>query len=168
MPVITELANFSSSYAANALPTGTRRTISLLTLDLIGAAAAGLRSQLADAARNSALESYGEGHINIWLTDKRSGVVGAAMANSAAASALDIDDGHRAAGATPVQVLFRQPWQWLRLLTPQFPKRWQRSRLDTKSPSRSRALVLLRQSIRSRADAGSAMEVPPQPAVSWA
>ncbi|WGR72904.1 MULTISPECIES: MmgE/PrpD family protein [unclassified Bradyrhizobium] len=98
MPVITELANFSSSYAANALPTGTRRTISLLTLDLIGAAAAGLRSQLADAARNSALESYGEGHINIWLTDKRSGVVGAAMANSAAASALDIDDGHRAAG----------------------------------------------------------------------
>ncbi|QQO23781.1 MmgE/PrpD family protein [Bradyrhizobium diazoefficiens] len=101
MTVITELANFSSSYPANALPAATRQMISLLTLDLIAATAAGLRSPLADAARRSALEAYGEGHINIWLTDKRSSVVGAAMANSAAASALDIDDGHRAAGGHP-------------------------------------------------------------------
>ncbi|MFB6452910.1 MmgE/PrpD family protein [Bradyrhizobium tunisiense] len=101
MPVITELANFSSTYPANALPPTTRQTISLLTLDLIGATAAGLQSQLAEAARKSALEAYGEGHIGIWLTGKRSSVVGAAMANSAAASALDIDDGHRAAGGHP-------------------------------------------------------------------
>ncbi|TGS09811.1 MmgE/PrpD family protein, partial [Mesorhizobium sp. M4B.F.Ca.ET.190.01.1.1] len=55
------------------------------------------RSPLADAARNSAMEAYGEGLISIWVTEDRSSVVGAAMANSAAASALDIDDGHRGA-----------------------------------------------------------------------
>ncbi|MER9848856.1 MmgE/PrpD family protein [Mesorhizobium sp. M0106] len=98
MQAITELANFVSSYPASALPAATRRTISLLIQDLIGATAAGLRSPLADAARKAALEAYGEGYVSIWLTDKRSSVVGAAMANSAAASALDIDDGHRGAG----------------------------------------------------------------------
>ncbi|TKV70839.1 MmgE/PrpD family protein, partial [Bradyrhizobium elkanii] len=101
MQAITELANFSSNYSANRLPAATRQTISLLILDLIGATAAGLRSPLADAARRSALEAYGEGHASIWLTDKRSSIVGAAMANSAAASALDIDDGHRGSGGHP-------------------------------------------------------------------
>ncbi|WP_348640089.1 MmgE/PrpD family protein, partial [Mesorhizobium sp. M4B.F.Ca.ET.190.01.1.1] len=43
------------------------------------------------------MEAYGEGLISIWVTEDRSSVVGAAMANSAAASALDIDDGHRGA-----------------------------------------------------------------------
>ncbi|AZO18031.1 MmgE/PrpD family protein [Mesorhizobium sp. M2A.F.Ca.ET.043.05.1.1] len=97
MQTITELANFVSSFPGSALPAVTRQTISLLILDLIGAAAAGLRSPLADAARNAAVEAYGEGSISIWLTDNHSSVVGAAMANSAAASALDIDDGHRGA-----------------------------------------------------------------------
>ena len=101
MPVLAELANFSSNYPTNELPAATRRAISLLILDLIGAAAAGLESPLAQAARKSAVEAYGTGDTSIWLTDERSSVVGAAMANSAAASALDIDDGHRAAGGHP-------------------------------------------------------------------
>ncbi|RWI34118.1 MAG: MmgE/PrpD family protein [Mesorhizobium sp.] len=98
MRAIAELANFVSCYPASALPAATRHTISLLLLDLIGATAAGLRSPLAHAARKAALEAYGEGPISIWLTDDNSSVVGAAMANSAAASSLDIDDGHRGAG----------------------------------------------------------------------
>lgn len=101
MHAITELANFSSSYPANALPPAARQRISLLILDLIGATAAGLQSHLANAARKSALEAYGEGPIRVWLTDNRSSVVGAAMANSAAASALDFDDGHRGSGGHP-------------------------------------------------------------------
>lgn len=101
MQAIIELANFSSSYPANALSAATRRTVSLLVMDLIGATAAGLRSPLAVSVRTSALEAYGEGNISIWLTDKRSSVVGAAMANSAAASALDIDDGHRGSAGHP-------------------------------------------------------------------
>ncbi|BAB52543.1 MmgE/PrpD family protein [Mesorhizobium japonicum] len=101
MRAISELANFVSSYPASELPAATRRTISLLILDLIGATAAGVPSPLAHAARKAALEAYGEGLISIWLTDNHSSVVGAAMANSAAASALDIDDGHRGAGGHP-------------------------------------------------------------------
>ncbi|MER9533354.1 MmgE/PrpD family protein, partial [Mesorhizobium sp. M0309] len=85
MRTISKLAEFVSGYPASALPPTTRRTISLHILDLIGATAAGLRSPLADAARESALDAYGAGPISIWLTDNHSSVVGAAMANSAAA-----------------------------------------------------------------------------------
>ncbi|MCS3765623.1 MULTISPECIES: MmgE/PrpD family protein [Bradyrhizobium] len=101
MRALIELGNFVSNFPASALPVAARQTISLLVLDLIGATAAGLQSPLADAARTSALKAYGEGPITIWLTDKQSSIAGAAMANSAAASALDIDDGHRGSGGHP-------------------------------------------------------------------
>ncbi|MDQ0564356.1 2-methylcitrate dehydratase PrpD [Rhizobium mesoamericanum] len=94
---ILQLAHFIASYPTEQLPLSTRGMISMLILDLIGATGAGLRSPLANAARKSALSAYGLGSINVWLTEYRSSVVGAAMANSAAASALDIDDGHRGA-----------------------------------------------------------------------
>lgn len=97
MHTIAELAEFVSSQPEGGLAQDTRQTISLLILDLIGATAAGLNSPLARAARQSALDAYGDGQAGIWLTGERSSVVGAAMANSAAASALDIDDGHRGA-----------------------------------------------------------------------
>lgn len=98
MRALTELASFVSSYPASALPLAARQTVSSLVEDLIGATGAGLRSQLGEAARKAALEAYGAGTVSIWFTDEQSSVVGAAMANSAAASALDIDDGHRRAG----------------------------------------------------------------------
>lgn len=101
MRAISELAEFVSSYPSAGLALTTRRTISLLILDLLGAAIAGLRSPLANAARRAALEAYGDGAVSIWLANQQSSVVGAAMANSAAASALDIDDGHRGAGGHP-------------------------------------------------------------------
>jgi 2-methylcitrate dehydratase PrpD len=94
---IPQLAEFVAEYPAEKLPLPTRQMISKHVLDLIGATGAGLRSPLATAARKSALSAYGSGSIGVWLTDHQCSVVGAAMANSAAASALDIDDGHRAA-----------------------------------------------------------------------
>lgn len=97
MHAIAELAEFVSRYPEDRLPRTTRDFISLLVLDLIAATAAGLNSPLAGAARQAALDTYGQGGAQIWLTDQGSSIVGAAMANSAAASALDIDDGHRGA-----------------------------------------------------------------------
>jgi 2-methylcitrate dehydratase PrpD len=94
---MTKLAEFVSQYPEGTLPRTARDFIPLLVLDLLGAAAAGLHSPLARAARQAALDVYGSGDAQVWLTDKRSSVAGAAMANSAAASALDIDDGHRGA-----------------------------------------------------------------------
>jgi len=101
MHAINELANFVSSFPAEEVLAAGRETVSMLVLDLLGASAAGIDSPLAEAARAAALESYGEGEIDIWLTGMRTSIVGAAMANSAAASALDIDDGHRGAGGHP-------------------------------------------------------------------
>ncbi|RUX26311.1 MmgE/PrpD family protein [Mesorhizobium sp. M2A.F.Ca.ET.042.01.1.1] len=97
MQPLPKLANFVANYPAGSLPLATKKTIATLLLDLIGATGAGLNSPLAAAARASALSAYGDGSISVWLTDRTSSVVGAAMANSAAASALDIDDGHRGA-----------------------------------------------------------------------
>jgi 2-methylcitrate dehydratase PrpD len=98
---IPELAEFVSHFKDQDLPTATRDAISRHVLDLISATAAGLHSPLAKAARKSALAAYGDGPCSIWLTAESSSVVGAAMANSASASALDIDDGHRGSGGHP-------------------------------------------------------------------
>lgn len=102
MHAITELAEFASHFRDEDLPAETRDAISRNVLDLIAATAAGLHSPLATAARQTATESYGDsGPSTIWLTGQTSSVVGAAMANSATASALDIDDGHRGSGGHP-------------------------------------------------------------------
>ena len=97
MHALAQLAEFVSGHPAGALPDRTREAISLLLLDLFGATAAGLNSPLASAARQAASDAYGKGDAQVWLTGARLSPAGAAMANSAAASALDIDDGHRGA-----------------------------------------------------------------------
>ncbi|MGV1831948.1 MmgE/PrpD family protein [Agrobacterium vitis] len=101
MTAINELARLTSSAENSALTTATREAISRLVLDLVGATAAGLQSPLAISTRRAALDAFGRGNVSVWLTDETTSVVGAALANSAAASALDIDDGHRGAGGHP-------------------------------------------------------------------
>lgn len=97
MHMISRLADFVSGHPRDELPQQTREAISLLLLDLMGATAAGLMGPLAASARKAAADIYGAGNAQVWLTETRLSVAGAAMANSAAASALDIDDGHRGA-----------------------------------------------------------------------
>ncbi|MER8767002.1 MmgE/PrpD family protein [Mesorhizobium sp. M0968] len=96
-----ELACFVVSHPKGRLRSLTREAASLLTADLIAAAAAGSRSTLATAARSAATELYGKGEVSIWFTDISLSIAGAAKANAAAASALDIDDGHRGAAGHP-------------------------------------------------------------------
>jgi len=97
MNLISRLAEFVSGHPQGKLPEETRQAISFLLLDLVGATAAGLKGPLATSARKAAMDLYGAGDAQVWLTETRLSVAGAAMANSAAASALDIDDGHRGA-----------------------------------------------------------------------
>lgn len=70
-------------------------------LDLLGAAAAGIREPGPIAVRRMALSAMGAGGVPIWFAGLSSSVIGAAWANSAAASALDLDDGHRLARGHP-------------------------------------------------------------------
>jgi 2-methylcitrate dehydratase PrpD len=75
----------------------TRRCI----LDAVSAAIPGRITAGGTAAREGALSIWGPGSSPIWLSSIKSTAIGAAYANSAAASMLDIDDGHRAAAGHP-------------------------------------------------------------------
>ncbi len=70
-------------------------------LDLTGAAAAGFETAAACAVRNTVSRVFAGGSAALWFSGLRLGGAAAAMINSAAASALDLDDGHRAAGGHP-------------------------------------------------------------------
>ncbi|MFH8739243.1 MmgE/PrpD family protein [Streptomyces sp. NPDC017964] len=69
--------------------------------DLLGAAAAGIAEPGTVAIRSTVRNSMPAGTVSIWFSGASSSVIGAAWANSAAASALDLDDGHRLARGHP-------------------------------------------------------------------
>ena len=70
-------------------------------LDLVGAALAGYSSLSAQAMRALALRLFSVGPSGLWFSGSRLQAEGSALANSAAASALDLDDGHRLAVGHP-------------------------------------------------------------------
>jgi 2-methylcitrate dehydratase PrpD len=70
-------------------------------LDLLSAARAGIGDPGAAAIRCMALATMRIGNAPIWFSGLSSSVIGAAWANSAGASALDLDDGHRLARGHP-------------------------------------------------------------------
>ena len=69
--------------------------------DLVTAAVAGFTVQGAVAARQAAKTIWGGSAAPVWFSGERLSAPGAAFANSAAASVLDLDDGHRAAAGHP-------------------------------------------------------------------
>lgn len=97
MHALEEIAELVALHREGSIDSETRRAASLLVADLMAATAAGLNSNLAKAARAAAKQLNGAGDAQVWMTGERLGVAGAAVANAAAASALDIDDGHRGA-----------------------------------------------------------------------
>src|SRR4030042_6208290 len=70
-------------------------------LDLVGVALAGYSSLSAQAMRSLALSLFSLGPSGLWFSGSRLQAEGSALANSAAASALDLDDGHRLAVGHP-------------------------------------------------------------------
>ena len=95
------LAEFVLGLRAEDIPAATVETVQRCVLDLVGAAAAGAPSEAAVIARAGAERLGGVGPAEIWFGGGRRQAAFAAYANSAAASALDLDDGHRAAGGHP-------------------------------------------------------------------
>lgn len=70
-------------------------------LDLLGAALAGFGQASARSARAFARGFCPPGPSGVWFSGAALSPAGAAFCNAAAASALDLDDGHRAAGGHP-------------------------------------------------------------------
>ena len=95
------LAEYVRDTAAGTPDAAVARAAANVLIDLIGCAAAGYHSPAAQAARNTVQRLYAAGPTPLWFTSDKRRPEGAAMANSTAASALDLDDGHRQAGGHP-------------------------------------------------------------------
>ncbi|MCG8693647.1 MAG: MmgE/PrpD family protein [Minwuiales bacterium] len=94
--------HYAAFIAATAkVPASAQRMAVLAVLDLAAAALAGYSTSGAAAARRAAEQIWGMGDAPVWFSRHRLPPVGAAFANSAAASMLDLDDGHRAAAGHP-------------------------------------------------------------------
>ena len=96
-----ELAHFVSGTESRDIPASALDAAARCILDLLGAAAAGFDTTASLAMRNFSLSFFPPGPATLWFSDQKLSPAGAALANSAAASALDLDDGNRDAGGHP-------------------------------------------------------------------
>jgi 2-methylcitrate dehydratase PrpD len=92
-----ELAAFIASVRVGNLPERVLDRAALSALDTIAAALGGVPTDNARGMRQAALELFGPGSVRAWFSDMQSRTPAALLANCAAASALDVDDGHRGA-----------------------------------------------------------------------
>jgi 2-methylcitrate dehydratase PrpD len=73
----------------------------LAVLDLVAASVAGASTRVAQISHRAATRIWSAGGAPVWFSGDRLNAPGAALANAAIASALDLDDGHRAAAGHP-------------------------------------------------------------------
>jgi 2-methylcitrate dehydratase PrpD len=126
MALITEqLAEFVAMARPQDLPENVLDRAVLSTLDCIAAAIGGVPTANAASMRAAATRIFGGGPARAWFTDSLSMPAAAILANCAAASALDVDDGHRGAsghaGAAVVPAVLtaaaHETWSGVKLLT---------------------------------------------------
>lgn len=84
-----------------SIPNSTRNMVRHAILDLMTAAIAGFSTDGARISKRAAFATWGKGRKSCWFSDDKLPVAGAAFVNSAMASILDLDDGHRAAAGHP-------------------------------------------------------------------
>ncbi len=95
------LAEYVLDLDVHQLPSAVGEAVKDCLIDLLAAAAAGATTPPARHTRRMAASFFADGPSNVWFTTKRLRPEAAALVNSAAASALDLDDGQRAAGGHP-------------------------------------------------------------------
>ena len=99
MTVAAQFAEFIRE--TSTIPEATRMSAIRAVCDLMTAAVVGYDSPGGRAARRASSTAYGCGAAQCWFTTTRLTTAGAAFTNSAIASMLDLDDGHRAAAGHP-------------------------------------------------------------------
>jgi 2-methylcitrate dehydratase PrpD len=95
------LADYVLSAATGELTAAAGGAVRDALVDILGAAAAGWGTPAAAALREVAGGLGAPGPARLWWTGACRVPAAAALANSGAASALDLDDGHRGAGGHP-------------------------------------------------------------------
>lgn len=96
-----ELARYLTDFRSQNLSPAAIRSVQRCLLDLVGAALAGVHARPAEAFRKLVTAFFSSGQASVWFSAENGPAAAAALANSAAASALDIDDGHRSAQGHP-------------------------------------------------------------------
>ena len=119
-----KLAEYILDLRAEDIPEATVETVQRCVLDLIASALAGAQAEAALIARGSVQRLGGPGMADIWFGGGRRPATCAAFPNSAAASAMDLDDGHRAAAGIRGRPSSRPCWRWPRRFRPDGPKSW--------------------------------------------
>lgn len=97
MPVTGGIADYVQSMWDTQLPEQAREGAGRCILDLLSATIVGAGTIGAVSTCQVAKAVYGRGASPIWFSAATSNALGAAWSNSAAASALDLDDGNRLA-----------------------------------------------------------------------
>ena len=110
------LAQYVHALRADALAETTREAALRCVLDLLCAVVAGFGDSGARAARRSALALFGSGQADIWFAGIKASPCASLLANSAAASALDLDDGCRQARGHPGAAVVPAAWATLQAL----------------------------------------------------
>ena len=98
---IRRLAEFVSCTPTGEMPLIAVCRAADCVLDVVGAAAAGFNCVGPNAFRRSLAAISNDGTSRIWFGERKSSAIAAATANAAAATALDVDDGHRKAAGHP-------------------------------------------------------------------
>lgn len=99
---VTEiLSEYLANYPSTALPPDLRSSAACCIVDAVTACVVGCDVPSARAAREIARCDFGAGRAAVWFTGESLGVTAAAYCNAASVSALDFDDGHRAARGHP-------------------------------------------------------------------
>lgn len=111
--IVDDLAEHILSTSCGS-PGSEDRTMALkCILDLVGAAVAGRDMPGPMAVRRAAHVLMGAGSSAIWATGEKAALAGAVFANASAASALDLDDGHRLARGHPGAAVIPSVLAWL-------------------------------------------------------
>lgn len=95
------VAAWVAGLSADSLTDDLIATAENCILDCVASAVAGHRTTLAKSVVTTACRQFGSGRSGIWFEPSALTPVGAAFANAAKASALDIDDGNRLATGHP-------------------------------------------------------------------
>lgn len=101
MHAVSRLADYVAEARGQCLSPEAREATLRCILDLLAAVAAGLGEPGVAAVRKVARTTCGAGELPIWFAGRACGLTGAVWSNSAAAAALDLDDGNRLARGHP-------------------------------------------------------------------
>lgn len=97
MTVTDPLSQFVLDTGWSSLPAAVRRSARRSLIDLVAVLAAGGRTQLSRAARETALALFGGDQASLAFDGRRLSIAGAALAHGMTLDAMDAHDGHRLA-----------------------------------------------------------------------